>query len=154
MSMKEKEWMALVLKLLNPGIAEADSNLKILQGERLPYALEIRGLTDESNQETTTLAYETDLLILENGKSGVMQPRLVIEGKLDSITTHGAITYSEKASTHKNVFPFLRYGILIGNRKHYPLPGRLFRHGAYFDFMLSWKAYEPEKYELERLLMI
>ncbi|GAI54911.1 unnamed protein product, partial [marine sediment metagenome] len=57
-----------------------------------------------------------------------------IEGKINSVTTHGAITYSQKASTHKNVHPYLRYGILLGNRKHYPLPGRLFRHGAYFDF--------------------
>ncbi|MGE4413263.1 MAG: hypothetical protein AB7E45_06225 [Candidatus Caldatribacteriota bacterium] len=43
----------------------------------------------------------------------------------------------------KNVHPFLRYGVLLGNRKHYPLPGRLFRHGAYFDFMLSWAGFRP-----------
>ena len=43
----------------------------------------------------------------------------------------------------------MRYGILIGNRKHFPLPGRLFRHGAHFDFMLSWVGYEPTDIELE-----
>jgi hypothetical protein len=64
------------------------------------------------------------------------------------------ITYSQKAATHKNVHPYLRYGILLGNRKHYPLPGRLFRHGAYFDFMLSWPAFEPTGVELDDLVRL
>ena len=70
------------------------------------------------------------------------------------MTTHDAITYSTKASTHKNVHPYLRYGILLGNRKHYPLPGRLIRHGANFDFMASWKGYEPENLEWDRLIKV
>ena len=83
-----------------------------------------------------------------------MEPRIIIEGKLGSVTTHDAITYSQKALTHKNVHPYLRYGIILGNRKHYPLPGRLFRHGAYFDFMLSWKAFEPTYIEMDWLISI
>ncbi len=43
--------------------------------------------------------------------------------------------------THKNVTPYIRYGIMLGNRKHYPLPGRLFRHGTNFDFMISFKDF-------------
>jgi len=27
------------------------------------------------------------------------------------------------------------------------LPGRLFRHGAYFDFMLSWAGFRPTEEE-------
>jgi hypothetical protein len=77
-----------------------------------------------------------------------------LRGKLNSVTTHTAITYSQKAATHKNVHPFLRYGILIGNRKHYPLPGRLFRHGAHFDFMLSWVGYEPTDKEWEDFIRV
>lgn len=44
---------------------------------------------------------------------------------------------------HKNVTPYLRYGIMIGNRKDSPLPGRLFKHGQNFDFMFSFKGTEP-----------
>jgi hypothetical protein len=36
---------------------------------------------------------------------------------------------------------------MLGNRKHYPLPGRLFRHGTNFDFMISFKDYELSEYE-------
>lgn len=30
---------------------------------------------------------------------------------------------------------------MLGNRKHYPLPGRLFRHGTNFDFMISFRDF-------------
>jgi hypothetical protein len=89
------------------------------------------------------IRYQTDVLIIERTTTDVWKPRVVIEGKIDSVTTHDAITYSEKAFAHKRVHPYLRYGILLGHRKHYPLPGRLFRHGLYFDFMVSWVSYEP-----------
>lgn len=75
----------------------------------------------------------------------------MVEAKVDSITTHDAITYSRKAADHKSVFPYLRYGIMLGNRRHYPLPGRLYRHGTQFDFMISFKEHEPSAKELEAL---
>jgi hypothetical protein len=36
---------------------------------------------------------------------------------------------------------------MLGNRENYPLPGRLFRHGVNFDFMISFKHFELEDYE-------
>jgi hypothetical protein len=74
---------------------------------------------------------------------------VVVEAKVDSVTTHDAITYSQKAANHRAVFPYLRYGIMLGNREHYPLPGRLYRHGTQFDFMVSFRKYEPSDAELE-----
>lgn len=65
-----------------------------------------------------------------------------------------AITYSTKAVTHKNVHPYLRYGILIGRREHYPLPGRLIRHGANFDFMASWTGTDPTDDEWQALMNV
>jgi len=70
-----------------------------------------------------------------------------LKTKVDTMTTHDAITYSRKAEMHKNVIPFLRYGIMLGNRKTYPLPGRLYRHGDQFDFMFSFVGTEPEEHE-------
>lgn len=92
------------------------------------------------------MAFETDLPIFEKNKS--IKPRVIIESKINSVATHDAITYSYKAQTHKNVTPYIRYGIMLGNRKHCPLPGRLFRHGTNFDFMISFRDYilsEDEK---------
>jgi hypothetical protein len=52
------------------------------------------------------------------------------------------------------VHPFLRYGLLIGNRQLFPLPARLFRMGQHFDFMISWKGLESEDNELQKTINI
>ena len=36
---------------------------------------------------------------------------------------------------------------MIGDRKQYPLPGRLFRHGINFDFMFSFTGTKPNETE-------
>lgn len=140
--MKETEWAKFVAKTLDDDLEK----FHVISGKKLIYANEIV----EYHKESTTyneMAYETDILVYEETKDKFWKSRVVIETKIKSITTHDAITYSQKSATHKYVHPYLRYGIFLGNRKHYPLPGRLFRHGAHFDFMLSWKGYSPEEYE-------
>jgi hypothetical protein len=107
-----------------------------MMARKIPYSFEIISYKDNKPEETNLIKYETDLIICQNLSENKWKPRIIIEGKLNSVTTHDAITYSQKAATHKNVHLFLRYGILIGNRKHFPLPGRLFRHGDHFNFML------------------
>ena len=76
------------------------------------------------------------------------------QAKLDRITTHDAITYSYKAEKHKAITPYVRYGIMIGEREHYPLPGRLFRHGTNFDFMFSFKGDTPDGTEWESFVAL
>lgn len=142
--MTEKNWVEYLVEKLNKveGIqAEA--------GKRLIYANEISEHKEE-RPIYNTMNYETDILIYED-KEKVWKPRVVIETKI-SITTHDAITYSAKSATHKSVYPYLRYGIFIANSKS--LPGRLFRHGAYFDFMLSWQKCKPKYAEWEMLVKI
>ena len=94
----------------------------------------------------TPTKFETDLMIYEK-TDGKIIPRIIVEAKIGNVTTHDAITYSYKAEKHKNITPYLKYGIMIGHRQHYPLPGRLFRHGTNFDFMISFVGTEPEKTE-------
>lgn len=74
--------------------------------------------------------------------------------RLNRVTTHGAIKYSQKAQTHKYVHLYLHYGILFGDREYSPVPGRLFRHGQHFDFMLSWKSLRADNNEMKRLIKI
>jgi hypothetical protein len=152
--LNEKEWMKEVKHRLEIENLFKELNLSFYDGRKIPYSFEIISYKDNEPEETNIIKYETDLIICQNLSENEWKPRIIIEGKLNSVTTHDAITYSQKAATHKNVHPFLRYGILLGNRKHYPLPGRLYRHGSHFDFMLSWAGYEPTDKEWEDFVKI
>lgn len=146
--MKEVVWAKQVAEKL-----DADSLLKgyrVEAGKRLVYANEILKYCEGGKHCSSDMSFQTDLLVYEQVDDGKeWKPRVVIETKNISITTDGAITYSRKSEAHKLVHPYLRYGILIGNREEggQGLPGRLFRHGAHFDFMISWRGYEALDYE-------
>lgn len=75
-------------------------------------------------------AFQTDLCVFEQ-KADVLIPRVVLEFKTN-ITTHDVITYSAKARKHKQVYPYLRYGVVISKQK--TVPGRLFVHNESLDF--------------------
>ncbi|HHU62167.1 MAG TPA: hypothetical protein GXZ55_09470 [Natronincola sp.] len=151
--MTEREWTLIVQKYLSASIAH-DKKLAVKAFERIPYALEVMGYSEQGNHDLRHMGYETDLVITETVDDGIWKPRVIVELKLDNATTHDAITYSQKAFTHKNVHPYLRYGILIGKSKSGSLAGRLFRHGAHFDFMASWDSFQPTESELEGLTEI
>jgi hypothetical protein len=147
--MKETIWASQIARRL----AKHFQKFRVEAGKRLIYANEIREY-GETQPAYKDMKYETDILIYQETKSGGWIPRVVIETKINSITTHGAIIYSQKSATHKQVHPYLRYGIFLGNRGDNALPGRLFRHGAHFDFMLSWKRYRPTEPEWKALTSI
>lgn len=153
--MRETAWVKdVVVERLNRAFSDRDPKLEILPAYKLPYADEVRSYKAAKPQKRHTQAFQTDMLVREVDDKGVWKPRVVIEAKLFRVTTHDAITYSQKATTHKQIHPYLRYGIMIGNRKKYPLPGRLFRHGAHFDFMLSWVGFEPTDNEMTKLVNV
>ena len=122
-------------------------------GRKIPYGFEIRSY-DKGDPKPNVNQYETDLVILDHESEQSWKPRVIIEAKKGNITTHDAITYSQKALSHKTVHPYLRYGIMLGDRKHYPLPGRLYRHGAHFDFMISFVGTCPRVAEIDRFTEI
>jgi hypothetical protein len=68
-------------------------------------------------------AFQTDLCVFEQKSPDVVIPRVVLEFKT-SITTHDVLTYSAKARKHKQVYPYLRYGVVMS--KDTSVPGRLF----------------------------
>lgn len=153
--MNEKEWVKTLIPDLEKSLRQKYDSIKVVEGFRLPYSSEIKLYKGESPSDFNQIGYETDILIFEQLKENFWKPRIIIEAKINSVTTHDAITYSQKAITHKNVHPYLRYGILIGHREQNPLPGRLFRHGQHFDFMQSWKEFcadEKEWFELIKIL--
>jgi len=147
--MKEPEWVKTFAPEVDRHLKQIDKSLSVLTGFKLPYANEVCSYSNTGEPEPSSMKYETDMLVVEAFDSKWI-PRVIIEAKCHgSVTTHDAITYSHKASTHRQVHPYIRYGILIGEREHYPLPGRLFRHGTQFDFMLSWVGIEPTQQEMK-----
>jgi hypothetical protein len=131
----------------------SDFDVEVLPSFKLPYANEILSYKADSVEPFLPNAppYETDLLIRDvynSNKNWV--PRVVIEFKFGQVTTHDALTYSAKASTHKHVHPYLRYGTVIADYGS-SIPPRLIRHGAYFDFIVVWEEAEPSNVEWEDL---
>jgi len=150
--MKEVDWAKQISNKIERELLRTLPSIRVEACKKLIYANEIREYGN-STASYNEMAYETDILVYELLKN-TWRPRVAIETKIERITTHDAITYSQKSSTHKSVHPYLRYGILLGKRSNYPLPGRLFRHGAYFDFMLSWEGYKAKSKEWKILIKI
>jgi len=153
--MTEIEWAENIKELINSFLH--NTNFVATTASKLIYANEIVKYSGEGNSaepEYNAMSYETDILIRENLSQLEWIPRVVIETKIDSVTTHDAITYSNKSKAHKSVHPFLRYGIFIGNHSNKQIPGRLIRHGEDFDFMMASAGYELNIIEQKTLRKI
>jgi len=143
------------------GAALARQRMIVETARRLPYAVHVASYRSKENEPaladpiTASYGYQTDLLIAEQlAGSKDWVPRVVVEFKLGKVSTHDALTYSAKAATHKNVHPYLRYGIVVG-RYDDAVPRRMLRHGLQFDFMLtlaSEKLTSQDRNRLVRLL--
>jgi hypothetical protein len=88
-------------------------------------------------------AFETDLCVFEQKTDDIKIPRLVMEFK-HRITTHDILTYSAKARKHKQVYPYLRYGIVMSGET--TIPGRLFLHNEALDFGLAALGSGPDAF--------
>ena len=150
--MDEKTWVAVIADKLTAEMKT--SSLIVEQGKKVPYAYEILHYDSNGKLHAKPMKYETDLLISESLPEGNLRPIIIIEAKIEHVTTHDAITYSQKALAHKQVHPYLRYGAILGARKHYSLPGRLFRHGTAFDFMQSFRDFQPTDLEWKSFIKI
>ena len=148
MIMKENDWTKSICELLQK--QNLGENIYIDVLKKIPYAFEISSFNEEWKIEKDSFSetsFETDMVVYEKLNNKII-PRVIVEAKVGTVSTHDAITYSHKAMYHKNVIPFVRYGIMLGNRETYPLPGRLFRHGTNFDFLFSFVDYLPSDKEI------
>jgi hypothetical protein len=155
--MTEREWVSALQPRLQAKLQccnEGDWQIRVGAGDNLRYSCEILSYNEDDPAQYHDSKYETDLLLWDHRLDKERVPRVVIECKLGGVTTHDALTYSAKAATHKHVHPYLRYGILVGKYGGTSLPGRLIRHGAYFDFMMVWEAEEPSDLEWKELTSI
>ena len=87
-------------------------------------------------------AFQTDLCVFEDKSETVAIPRVVIEFKT-RITTHDVLTYSAKARKHKQIYPYLRYGIAISEESN--VPRRFFVHNEALDFVTALSGVEESE---------
>ena len=95
-------------------------------------------------------AFQTDLSIWENIDSkGTKIPKVVLECKT-RLSSHDVMTYSYKAQKHKEIYPFLRYGLVIFGKQS--IPGRFFIHNIGFDFVLALKNMQVDDKQLKDVI--
>jgi len=97
-------------------------------------------LGQNPNREPTRgggTGFEQDLLLFERSSDGQTSiiPRVSVELKFGGVSTHDSIVYSEKARRIRTIYPFVRYGLILGGVEH--VPARTLRLGTEFDFIVA-----------------
>jgi hypothetical protein len=87
-------------------------------------------------------AFQTDLCIREKKAEDVEIPRIVMEFK-GGLSTLDVLTYSAKARKHKQIYPYLRYGVVLGDMS--TVPGRFFVHNESLDFCVAAASYKSNR---------
>lgn len=122
------------------------SPLFVLRGAALLYQVTVDNrlshTVDVKRPVRGNSAFQTDLCIFEKKSDEVSIPRVVMEFKT-RITTHDVLTYSAKATKHKQVYPYLRYGIVASSETS--VPGRLFTHNESLDFCATVAGLEGKE---------
>jgi len=141
----ESEFVAIALEVGNRILPHpqycVEQRAALLYEITLDHQLEIH--IDVRRPVRGSSAFETDLCVFEKrdvskgkgvGVETIHIPRVVMEFKT-TITTHDVLTYSAKARKHKQVYPYLRYGLVAS--KHSKVPGLFFTHNESLDFCAS-----------------
>src|SRR5207247_985411 len=91
--MTEGEWVKQIAACIQATSWPQEEAVLLMTGLKLAYANEILSYGTAPNFKSNY--FETDLAIVEPIKTGRWRPRVVVEAKLGSVTTHDAITYSQ-----------------------------------------------------------
>ncbi len=129
--MKEKEFTEEIQQKLQVKLVDYE----VLMGENLVYRVIIDDKIEYKPKNPKkpirgNLSFQTDLMIKQNSV-----PLVIIEIKYGKFTTHDVLVYSIKAQKHKEIYPYIRYGLLIGDYKI--IYNRFFTHNFGFDFALA-----------------
>jgi hypothetical protein len=117
--------------------SELSKDYVVHRGKNLRYKLHYDGIgqivpgSDKAAMRGD-YAFQTDLLV-EKKKPSI--PLVVIELKYGNFSSHDIITYSAKASCHKDVYPYLMYGFVVGGRA--TLSRKFFTHNEGVDFAMA-----------------
>jgi hypothetical protein len=90
----EKAWAQSLCAPLGSAlqaVSTKSATVKVKDGHRLPYALEVLNYQDNEPNDTHSAGYQTDLLAYDlktDVEGELWTPRVVIECKLGAVTTH------------------------------------------------------------------
>lgn len=140
--MTEQDFTDELIREVEPSIVDA----RIKSGMSVLYEMPIdddgkvhMGVDQDSGEAIRGkgTGFEQDILVFEEKSEGqtTVVPRVIAEVKYDAVTTHDAIVYSYKAECIKRIYPFVRFGMVIGAFKS--IPGRVLRLGKHFDFVVA-----------------
>lgn len=120
--------------------------LSIQRGAALLYQVTVDNTlsltVDPKHPRRGNSAFQTDLCVFEEKDKDVLIPRVVMEFKA-RISTHDVLTYSAKARKHKQVYPYLRYGVVVSDEAF--VPGRVFTHNEALDFCATVGDYRDHR---------
>jgi len=140
--MKEDAFVAIALEAGKEVLA---APLSIERGACLLYQVAVDNRlslsVDPKNPKRGQSAFQTDLCIFESVQD-IRIPRVVLEFKT-RLTTHDVLTYSAKARRHKQVYPYLRYGMVVARLEK--LPGRFFTHNEGLDFGVAAASFRGNR---------
>jgi hypothetical protein len=100
----------------------------LLYQVRVDKRLEIK--VDPKKPRKGRSAFQTDIAVFEQVDPAIRIPRVVMEFKT-SVTIHDLLTYNAKAVLHKQIYPYLRYGMVassdprLATHQPHPAQGRL-----------------------------
>jgi hypothetical protein len=116
---------------------------KVIIDENLKY-----NPREPNNPTRGNYAFQTDIVIAKKQKN---IPLVIIETKYGNFNTHDVITYSTKALKHKEIYPYIRYGLVVGGKGE--IDNRFFTHNVGFDFAFALGKIDNKK-ELEEFIRI
>ncbi|MEN3013527.1 MAG: hypothetical protein ABDH23_02790 [Endomicrobiia bacterium] len=142
MKHKKEERFRKKLKYTLKNMFKTDTNIEISDKRSLLYKVFV---DQELNYTPSTpknpkrgdFAFETDILISKKLKSDTFIPLIVLEVKHGGFSTHDVLTYSSKAIKHKEIYPYLRYGLIVSKKKN--IDTKFFIHNVGFDFAISFE---------------
>lgn len=138
----ESTFVAVAKSLIEEELREQD--LTIRQGAALLYEVTVNNYLQAMPEaqirdpKRGDSAFQTDLCLFQRKTGEIWLPRVVLEFKT-TITTHDVLTYSAKAAKHKQVYPYLRYGLVAESER--TVPGRFFTHNEAMDFCLCLRDF-------------
>lgn len=134
-SAKERETEKSVAALVQKALASELPDHRVQTGRNLLYKIVVDPAgkvshADDSIPARGQYAFQTDVLI-----SRGEVPLVVIELKVKSFSSHDVLVYSAKASKHKSIYPYLRYGLVVVGSEG--LGRRFLIHSENFDFGMA-----------------
>ena len=144
--MQESSFVENFKSTANAIALDLDAKIIIKRHVNLFYSLSLGrnlklAVKDTQKPMRGSAAFQIDICVFEE-TNGIEFPRIAIEFK-ESVTTHDVLTYSAKAGKHKQIYPWLRYGLLAGAESS--IPGRFFTHNEHLDFFIAAQEYRNQQ---------